>query len=451
MSHEALIARYDRPVPRYTSYPTAPHFTTEVTPEIYGNWLEHIPGTAPISLYLHVPFCERLCLYCGCNTTVMRREAPLRAYAAALQAEIAMVAARIGRRAVSHVHWGGGTPSALPADCLVEIMSLIRSRFDLLKDAEIAIEIDPTALPTSHLPALRAMGITRASLGVQDLEPSVQHAIGRMQSYEQTEECALALRAIGVSSINLDLIYGLPLQTEESVRRTATRALDLSADRIAVFGYAHVPWMKRHQALIPAASLPGPAARHAQSRVIDTVLREAGYRAVGLDHYARPGDALCLAAEQQGLRRSFQGYTTDQAPALIGLGASAIGSLHQGYVQNAAHTPAYLKAINEGRFATTRGVTLSDDDRLRRDVIEQIMCNLDADLDELASGHGADPAPLLESAKALAQHEEDNLVRRSGNRWIVTEAGRPFVRGVASVFDAYLSRATTAKRHAAGV
>ena len=450
MLHD-LIARYDRPVPRYTSYPTALHFGADVTPQIYGSWLEQVSGAAPVSLYLHVPFCARLCLYCGCNTTAMRREAPLRAYAAALVAEIDMVAARMGRRAVSHVHWGGGTPGALPADCLVAIMDRIRTRFDVLAEAEIAIEIDPTSLPATHLQALQAMGVTRASLGVQDLEPSVQHAIGRVQSYAQTEACALALRKIGVASINLDLIYGLPLQTEDSVRRTAHQALGLLADRIAVFGYAHVPWMKRHQALIPEASLPGPDARFAQSRVIDEVLRKDGYRVLGLDHYARPGDALSIAVEQHGLRRSFQGYTTDQAPALVGLGASAIGSLHQGYVQNAAQTPHYLRAIGEGHFATVRGVILSDDDRLRRDVIERIMCDLDVDLDALAAEHAADPAPLREAAKALARYEQDDLVGSRGNRWTVTEAGRPFVRGVASVFDTYLAQGAAVRRHAAGV
>jgi oxygen-independent coproporphyrinogen-3 oxidase len=450
MPNQALISRYDRPVPRYTSYPTAPHFSPSTTPADYAHWLATLPPDMPISIYLHVPFCARLCLYCGCNTTVMRREAPLRAYAAALETEIAMVAAITGRRTVSHVHWGGGTPSALPADCLVQIMDVLRKAFDFRADAEIAIEIDPTSIPDGTLHALSQMGITRASLGVQDFEPAVQHAIGRVQSFDQTSSCAEALRAIGITSINLDLIYGLPLQTEDSVHRTAQRALDLQPDRVAVFGYAHVPWMKRHQALIPETSLPGSHARFAQSRVIDKVLTGALYRAVGLDHYARPGDAMCVAAESHNLRRSFQGYTTDLAPALIGLGASAIGSLPQGYVQNAARTPDYLKAIGEGQFAVSRGVALSADDFLRREIIERIMCDLVVDLEGIASLHGTDPAPLWHAAERLDGPLSDGLVRIADGRIEVTEAGRPFVRNIAAVFDAYLTPTAT-KRHAAGV
>jgi len=453
MTDAELVARYDGRVPRYTSYPTAPHFSAAVSAETYAAWLGALPAGAPLSLYLHVPFCDRLCLYCGCNTGVVRHEAPRRAYAAMLQRELRLVAACIGRRAeVGHVHWGGGTPTTLPADCLNDIMALIGALFSLRPDAEVAIELDPTALPPDRLDALARMGITRASLGVQDLDPTVQAAIGRMQSYEATEVCARSLQAMGVGSLNLDLIYGLPHQTEESVTRTARRALGLDADRVAVFGYAHVPWMKRHQALIPDDTLPGPEARFAQRRAIERVLtEEGGYIAVGLDHYARPGDALAEAVETRRLRRSFQGYTTDAAPALIGIGASAIGCLPQGYVQNASSVPTYSAAIGNDGLATARGASLTSDDRLRRDVIERIMCDLGADLGALATAHGADPLPLVDAAAGLGRFEEDGLVRWDGRRVEVTEAGRPFVRNVASLFDAYLTRDQTARRHARAV
>ena len=251
---------------------------------------------------------------------------------------------------MSHIHWGGGTPTSLPGDRLISVMKLIRKLFAVDADAEIAIELDPTALPEDRLDALSAMGITRISLGVQDLDPAVQEAIGRQQSYEQTEACAAAARALGVRSLNLDLIYGLPLQTAESVARTARRALELGADRVAVFGYAHVPWMKKHQALIPESSLPGAAERYQQQQTIHRILtEEGGYIPVGLDHYARPGDAMAEAAAARRLRRGFQGYTTDGAPALIGFGASAIGALPKGYVQNESTAPAYGKAIEFGR------------------------------------------------------------------------------------------------------
>ena len=455
MKDADLLTRYDGRIPRYTSYPTAPHFNASVGPETYAAWLQSLPDDAALSLYVHVPFCDRLCLYCGCNTTVVRHEAPRRSYATMLEREIRMVASLIGRRAtVGHVHWGGGTPTTLPADCLTGIMATIREVFDLAPGAEVAIEIDPTVLPADRVAALSGMGITRASLGVQDLEPQVQAAIGRKQSYESTEACAQTLRGMGITSLNLDLIYGLPHQTTDSVARTARRALGLGADRVAVFGYAHVPWMKRHQALIDEASLPGPHDRFAQSRMIDRVLQEeGGYIPVGLDHYARPGDAMAEAAAASGLKRNFQGYTTDAAPALIGLGASSIGGLPQGYAQNATGVPAYSAAIGQGVLATVRGVTVSAEDRLRRAVIERIMCGDHTDFAHIAAAHGASPALLLSEAAAagLAQCAADGLVRWDGQSVQITERGRPFARNVAALFDTYLKRDDAKPRHAQAV
>jgi oxygen-independent coproporphyrinogen-3 oxidase len=442
-SDAELIARYDGRVPRYTSYPTAPHFSTTIDAGAYGRWLEAVPAGANVSLYLHVPFCDRLCLYCGCNTAVVRHEAPKRAYARHLVEEIGLVAARLGRRAtVTQVHWGGGTPTCLPEDCLTGIMDHIRRDFAVAPDAEVAIEIDPTSLTAAGLDALKLMGVTRASLGVQDFDLRVQEAIGRHQSFEQTQCCAEGLRRLGVTSLNLDLIYGLPFQTEESVARTARQSLALRADRVAVFGYAHVPWMKKHQALIQDETLPGPAARFAQTGIIRRILvEEGGYLAAGLDHFALPSDAMGQAAQAQALHRSFQGYTTDAAPVLIGLGASAIGALPQGYVQNATAVPAYNAAIAHGEFAVARGVALSADDRLRRGVIDAIMCDLAADI----------PDELLEDAAALVPLAEDGLVQWDGRRVTVTERGRPFLRNAAAVFDAYLQRSSAALRHSAAV
>jgi oxygen-independent coproporphyrinogen-3 oxidase len=453
MTDAELVARYDGRVPRYTSYPTAPHFSPAVDAATYSDWLKALPGDATLSLYLHVPFCDRLCHYCGCNTAVVRLDSSRRAYAALLEREIARVAALIGRRApVSHVHWGGGTPTSLPGDCLTAIMRRIRDSFALTPDAEVAIELDPTSLPPDRHKALADMGVTRVSLGVQDLEPAVQDAIGRRQSYEQTEDCAAKARGLGVGSMNLDLIYGLPLQTEASVARTARRALALNADRVAVFGYAHVPWMKKHQQLIPEETLPGPLARFAQQHAIHRVLtEEGGYIPVGLDHYARPGDAMAEAATTRRLRRSFQGYTDDCAPALIGFGASAIGSLPQGYVQNAPTARAYSEAIEAGGLASVRGVALSADDRLRRDLIERLMCDLEVDLVALADAHAADPAPLVAALAGLAPFEADGLADWDGRRLTVSEKGRPFVRSVAALFDAYLTPDTDKPRHSRAV
>ena len=449
-----LIARYDGRVPRYTSYPTAPHFSPAAGPSVYPRWLAELPAGTPLSLYLHVPFCDRLCLYCGCNTSVVRLESSHRAYAALVMREIDHVASLIGRRAaVSHMHWGGGTPTSLPSDCLISIMDRLKERFAFAREAEIAIEIDPTSLPPDRRDALEPMGVTRVSLGVQDFEPAVQHAIGRVQSYEETEACATAARAIGVGSLNLDLIYGLPLQTTEGVARTARRALDLKADRVAVFGYAHVPWMKRHQALIPEDQLPGAVERYAQLNAIHRVLtQEGGYVALGLDHYALPSDAMAKAAAARRLKRSFQGYTTDAAPALLGFGASSIGSLPQGYVQNAPTAAAYAREIDAGRLATVRGVALTADDRLRRDVIERVMCDLEVDVEAIAAKHGADAAPLTAAAsEGMPRFEEDGLASWDGRRIVVSERGRPFVRSIAALFDAYLARQTLKPRHSRAV
>jgi oxygen-independent coproporphyrinogen III oxidase len=449
-----LVARHDGRVPRYTSYPTAPHFTPAVGPSVYARWLAELLPETPLSLYLHVPFCDRLCLYCGCNTQVVRAESAHRAYAQRLVGEIDRVADIIGRRApVSHVHWGGGTPTALPGDCLVAVMERLRQRFAFTDEAEVAIEIDPTSLLDDRREALKPMGVTRMSLGVQDFEPAVQKAIGREQSYEQTAACAEAARALGLSSLNLDLIYGLPLQTEESVARTARRALDLEADRVAVFGYAHVPWMKRHQALMPEESLPDPVERYAQLTTIHRVLvDEGGYVPIGLDHYARPEDSMAKAALAGGVRRSFQGYTTDAAPALIGFGASSIGSLPQGHVQNAPGAAAYGREIDEGRLATIRGVATTADDRLRRDLIEQLMCDLSVDVEAIAAAHDADPTALkAEAREGMARFVEDGLATFDGARIAVSERGRPFVRSIAALFDVYLKRQSDAPRHARAV
>ncbi len=442
-SDAELIARYDGRVPRYTSYPTAPHFSAAIGADAYGQWLGAIPAGAALSLYLHVPFCDRLCLYCGCNTAVVRGEAPKRAYAGHLVEEINMVADRLGRRAhVTHVHWGGGTPTALPPDCLAGIMEHVRSRFAVAPDAEIAVELDPSRLDTPALEALARMGINRASLGVQDFDARVQKAIGREQSFAETADAARRLRQIGVRSLNLDLIYGLPLQTEDSVAHTARLALRLGADRVSVFGYAHVPWMKKHQGLIQEEMLPDAAARFAQTGIIRRILEEeGGYEPVGLDHFALLDDSMARAARAGALHRGFQGYTTDAAPVLIGLGASAIGTLPQGYVQNESSAAAYNAAIAQGRFAVCRGIELNDDDRLRRCVIESIMCG----------GTFTIPPALREAARGLARFAGDGLVIWDGETVTVTERGRPFVRNIAALFDCYLQQASAAPRHATAV
>ncbi len=450
MDIAALIEKYDRRVPRYTSYPTAPHFSAAVTGDLYAAWLGGLAAGTNLSLYLHVPFCAALCRFCACHTTVVRHPEPLIAYGRTLLAEIDLLADAIGRRLpVRHVHWGGGTPTALPPEWMLAAMDRLRQKFDFAPDAEIAVEVDPRTLSDAALQGLAAMGTTRASLGVQDFDPLVQQTVNRIQTFEMTQDCAERLRGLGIASINLDLIYGLPHQTAAGVAATVNQALRLAPDRVAVFGYAHVPWMKKHQALLPESALPGPRERYAQRQAVDAVLVAQDYEPIGLDHFARRTDSLAHAAGEGRLRRNFQGYTTDEAPVLLGLGASSIGSLPEGYVQNAASVPAWRDAVRAGRLPIARGVALSAEDRLRRDVIEQIMCRLSVDLREVAACHAADPAPLLAAAPALEEQARDELVDWDGNRVAVTPAGRPFVRAVAAAFDAYLAPGAT--RHSPAV
>lgn len=439
-----LLQFSDRRIPRYTSYPTAVQFVAEVDRSTYAEWLAALPADVLVSIYLHVPFCAELCLFCGCHTTVVRKYAPVAAYADLLESEIALVGRHLGgRRPMGHVHWGGGTPTMLLPRDFARLTDALRRTFSIASDCEIAVEIDPRTLTREMVFALKDGGVTRASLGVQDFDPRAQKAVRRVQSFEQTARAADWLRNAGIGNINLDLMYGLPYQTVETVAATARRSLALNADRIALFGYAHVPWMKRHQNLLLEEALPGPLERFAQSQAAKVVLTQAGFRPIGLDHFARPDDLLARRQREKRLHRNFQGYTTDEAAALIGFGASAIGALPQGYVQNASSTAAYRHSIQAGCLATVRGRALTEEDRLRRDIIEQLMCNLEVDLGGMVAARNRsvnDFAIELSEIDALA---ERGLVHRSDDTITVAEDARPLVRTICAVFDAYLSNQET--------
>ena len=318
-------------LPRYTSYPTAPHFSGSIGPETYAQWLKAIPRAATASLYLHVPFCRSMCWYCGCHTTIARRDEPISAYAAALRCELDLVSRRIERRIkVDHIHFGGGTPTIMAPELFVDLIGAIRHAFFVLSSAEIAVEIDPRTLTARMVDALGLAGVNRASLGVQSFDPVVQRAINRVQSFEETAEAVTSLRRAGIAGINFDLIYGLPYQTVASCLDTVRRSVELRPDRFSVFGYAHVPTFKKYQRKIAEAWLPDSLERLDQSYAIANALKEAGYLQIGLDHFALPGDAMAVAQRDGTLRRNFQGYTTDTSNLLLGFGASAIGHLPQG-------------------------------------------------------------------------------------------------------------------------
>jgi len=425
--------------PRYTSYPTAPHFGPAVDGAVYRRWLEALPAETPLSLYLHVPFCHQLCWYCGCHTGVAKDYLRIAAYVGLLCREIDLLADVLGEgRPVSGLHWGGGTPSILSPEDFTAVMGQLRERFAFQPGAELAIEIDPRHLDAEKAAALAAAGINRASLGVQDVNPHVQEAINRVQPVEMTAAAAALLRAAGIGALNFDIMYGLPQQSLRDVERTAEAAADLRPQRVAVFGYAHVPWTKKHQKMIDEAALPGAEARLAQAAAAEWVLLARGYRAVGMDHYALPDDPLFRFAEEGRLRRNFQGYTTDQAAVLLGLGVSAIGTLPQGYAQNDKDAAGYAKALNAGRLPVVRGVALTAEDRLRRDVIQALMCRFAVDLRAEAVAHGRPGFDFSDALARLGPLAAAGLVTIQGSKLQVRDAGRRAVRLIASCFDAYL-------------
>ena len=436
-----ILARYaDRQMPRYTSYPTAPHFAA-LGADDYRSWLAEVPSGSGSSLYLHLPFCRSMCWYCGCHTTVTARDEPIARYVEALAGEIDLVAAALPHRiAVKHIHFGGGTPTLMQPRQFIALMEQLRARFDIADDAEIAIEIDPRTLDQAMVDALAAGGVNRASLGVQSFDPVVQRAINRVQTFDETKLAVARLRTAGIAAINFDLIYGLPHQTVESCLDTAARSLELEPDRFAVFGYAHVPSFKLHQRKIEEAALPDGAGRHAQAEAIAAALVGADFQRIGLDHYARPNDTLAIAAQKGALHRNFQGYTTDDCDTLIGFGASSIGRLPRGYVQNAVLIGDYQRRIAAGDLAVGKGRAFAPEDRLRAAVIERIMCDYRVDLDEVCGRFDADPDALLASG-GLDQLYADGIARRDRNVIAIADGARPLVRVLAAAFDQYLGAA----------
>jgi oxygen-independent coproporphyrinogen-3 oxidase len=436
-----LAAKYDLRVPRYTSYPTAPHFHPGVGAETYGGWLAGIDPKLELSLYLHIAFCAEMCWFCGCHTKITKRYAPVAAYMDALWGEVALVADRLPTRMVArHIHFGGGSPTILSSEDFVRTIDLLKSRFILKDGAEVAVELDPRTADEAYVKAMAGAGVTRASIGVQDLDAKVQEAINRIQPYEVTERVVNWLNQYGVPEVNIDLMYGLPHQTLDGLLATVERAVKgFNPKRVALFGYAHVPWMKKHQRLIPEDTLPDTNTRWAQYEQGCKLLTEGlGYVQIGLDHFARPDDEMAIALKEKRLHRNFQGYTTDSATTLIGFGASGIGSLPQGYVANEGEVHAYQGAIASGRFATARGVAVSADDRLRREIIERLMCDLEIDLDAVAGRHGVDGGQFEPELAALAPLVADGLAVVDGHRITVTEDGRTLVRAVCAAFDRYL-------------
>jgi oxygen-independent coproporphyrinogen-3 oxidase len=436
-------------VPRYTSYPTAPHFHAGVGESHVKSWISGLSAGDAVSLYVHVPFCDKLCWFCACHTKHTRQYEPVADFLVALHEEIRQVAALMpaGLR-VQALHFGGGSPTMLQPDDFIHLVSMIRSSFSVDSDMTLSVEIDPNDMDEARLDALAAAGLTRASLGVQDFDPKVQKAINRLQSFELTKRVADGVRARGASSVNLDLLYGLPHQTEQSIESTVRQALSLRPDRIALFGYAHVPWFKKHQTMIEETWLPDAQRRFAQSTRASAAIMEAGYQAIGIDHFALPGDSLSIAAAEGRLRRNFQGYTDDTCETLIGLGPSSISRFRQGHAQNAAATGTYAKAVLSGSLPIARGIEFSREDTATGWVIERLMCDFEFNMNELIERFAESAQPLIACATLIAEADPEKLVVDRGC-FVVPETQRPIVRTIAARFDRYLRDATA--KHSSAV
>lgn len=428
---------FEAKVPRYTSYPPANHFATHGGRDNISTWLGQIPGGEEISLYVHIPFCKRLCWFCACRTQGTQNYRPVETYIKTLIKEVRMIrAAMSDDLRLSRLHLGGGTPTILTPETMSLLLDTIFAEFEIGEEFEFSVEIDPTEASDALLGTLMGYGMNRASIGVQDFDPAVQKSIGRIQSYEQTRHVVNLLRAQGQVGLNMDVLYGLPHQTAESLSRTIEKVLSLRPDRLALYGYAHVPWMSKRQVMIDAEALPDGPQRYQLAQLAAQKLEQAQYLPIGIDHFALASDGLAKAVTDGMLRRNFQGYTDDPARVLVGLGASAISQFPQGFSQNAAATSAYAGRIEAGELAAQRGFVLSADDVCRANAIDQLMCHFELDLNALRGADDAASQVLARELSELAQ-ATDGLCMIEGGRFRIKPEARPLVRIIANRLDQY--------------
>jgi oxygen-independent coproporphyrinogen-3 oxidase len=444
MEHVNQLRRlglFDAKVPRYTSYPPATKFSNDVDGPVFLNWLRAVPSGARISLYLHVPFCRRLCWFCACRTQGVQSDTPVQAYVETLKQEIRALGHLLPEGVeVARLHWGGGTPTLLSAAMMTDLTDTIRSALTLTQDVEFSVEIDPNEIDAERIDALAAAGMNRASIGVQDFDHDIQQIIGRIQSYEVTRDAVEALRAAGIHSLNADILFGLPNQSQERITDSVQMLLSLVPDRVALYGYAHVPWMAKRQAMIPTESLPSPEQRLHLFETARRLFLWDQYQEIGIDHFARPEDSMAVAARTGHLRRNFQGYTDDTCDVLIGLGASAISRFPQGYAQNASSTAAYQKAVRAGELATGRGHAFKGQDRLRARLIEMLMCEFRIDNAEILRDFDISTPALVALEREVAD-AFPAVTRATGDGFEILPEGRPLARMIARGFDEYEMRA----------
>jgi oxygen-independent coproporphyrinogen III oxidase len=437
-----LLRRYNVPGPRYTSYPTAPVWKEGFGPQEYDRVLvesREKERPAPLSLYLHLPFCEHLCYFCACTVVISGNHSVEESYLATIEKEIAWVSSRAGsNRDVIQLHWGGGTPTYFSPERAGRLAGRLREAFRFAPDAEVSVEIDPRVTSREHLAVLREMGFNRVSMGVQDFDPAVQKAVNRIQSAEQTGSLVAAARELGYGGINMDLIFGLPNQTPESFGRTIDQVLEIGPDRLAVYSYANVPWMKKHQKLLEP-KLPSERDKFEIFRTALARFTDAGYEYIGMDHFARPDDELSRARRDRTLHRNFQGYTTKAGTDLLGIGMSAIGAVGDSFVQNRRDLPGYRSAVESDGAATFRGFRLSFDDRVRREVIASMLCHGIVVIPEIEATYGIRFREYFADAlERLAPCADDGLIEISATELRATPLGRVFLRNLAMPFDAYL-------------
>jgi oxygen-independent coproporphyrinogen-3 oxidase len=444
MEHVNQLRRlglFDAKVPRYTSYPPATKFSNDVTGSIVLDWIRAIPEGARISLYLHVPFCRRLCWFCACRTQGVRSDDPVLAYVETLKQEIEALGRVLPAGvSVARLHWGGGTPTLLPAPVMRDLARRLRAAMPFAAEAEFSVEIDPNEIDAARIDALAQAGMTRASIGVQDFDPDIQQIIGRVQSYAVTRNAVESLRAAGIQSLNADILFGLPEQTQARLSESVQMLLSLSPDRVALYGYAHVPWMAKRQAMIPTEALPSPEARLALFETAQRLFRWDSYQDIGIDHFAKPDDSMAIAARTGRLRRNFQGYTDDTCDVLIGLGASAISRYPQGFAQNASSTAAYQRAVRAGEMATGRGHVFKGEDQLRSRMIEMVMCDFHIDSAEILRDFKISQT-RLSALYAAATAQFPGVLAEDAAGLSIRPEGRPLTRMIARAFDAYEMRA----------
>jgi oxygen-independent coproporphyrinogen-3 oxidase len=437
---EALLRRYDRPGPRYTSYPTAAEFDTDVDAGTYEERLRLANGgTGPLSFYLHLPFCNHRCLFCGCNVIITPHQEKARPYLDLLRSEIELIAARLPeRRDFSQLHLGGGTPTYFEPAELSGLLQVLLDDFQPTDDAELAIEVDPRVTTEEHVDALASHGFNRISLGVQDFTPDVQQAIERVQSVDETRTIIEAARTRDFRGINVDLIYGLPLQTPETFERTVEEVIGLAPDRVAVYSFAYVPDGRGHQTRIDLETLPSPDTKLSLLALARERFLSAGYEPIGIDHFARPEDELAVARREGRLRRNFQGYTVIPASEVLCMGISAIGDVNGAYVQNEKKLSTYRTAIGEGRLPTARGIARNPDDEIRRRVIHDLMCNFSVDVTAVERELDIDFADYFRvELQRAAKLADEGLVELSDSRLRATPVGELFARNIAMCFDRY--------------